>query len=330
MPPTDDVAVDHLQHVSNWLSDNGPWLLVVDNVDDLDTFFSKPNSLFNPLSAYLPTTSDGRILITTRDRCVGERATGRTGCIHVLPPDATEAAHLLSSKSLDDNYNPESCFALLEKLAYLPLAITQAAAFMTENDIGLFDYLDVLEAYDLELVQFLNEDSGDIRRDAETSNSVIKTWKISFNQIRRQKRRATDILSLGAVLDCQGVPKMLLERKDGRVTEFITATGVLRSFSLITVKKGKTNYEMHYLVQLAMEHWLRAEGLLTLTQRKVLQGVDETCPCGEFEAWPTCELPYPHAQIVAIYDLQDHTNQLTRADLLFKLARYQYERGRFE
>jgi len=66
----------------------------------------------------------------------------------------------------------------------------------------------------------------------------MTTWKISFDQIRRQKRRAADILSLMAMLDPQGVPKVLLERKDERMTEFIAATGTLQAFSLITVERG--------------------------------------------------------------------------------------------
>lgn len=329
MPQTNGTEVDHLQRVSDWLSDNGPWLLVLDNVDDFTMFFSKSDSLAKPISAYLPQTTNGRILITTRDRRVGERITGRTGCIQVLPPGATEAAKLLNSKLPDDDYDLEACSALLEKLAYLPLAITQATAFMTENNIDLFDYMDVLEAHgDLELAHFLNEDAGDIRRDSENSNSVIKTWRISFDQIRRQNRRAAQILSLMAVLDPQGVPKVLLERMDERRTEFIAAIGTLQSFSLITVDKDKRNYKMHHLIQVAMEQWLGAEGLLTSTQREALQSVQKVYPTGRIKSWQTCELLYPHAQVVAKYDLQDHSSRLTRADLLSKLANYQYRRGR--
>lgn len=330
MPQTNGTEVDHLQGVSDWLSDNGPWLLVLDNVDDLTMFFSKSDTLAKPISAYLPQTTNGRILITTRDRRVGERVTGRTGCIQVLPPGAREAAQLLNSKLPDDDYDLEACSALLEKLAYLPLAITQATAFMTENNIDLFGYMNVLEAHgDLELVHFLNKDSGDIRRDFENSNSVIKTWRISFDQIRRQNKRAAQILSLMAVLDPQGVPKVLLERMDERMTEFIAATGTLQSFSLITVDKDKTNYKMHHLVQVAMEQWLGAEGSLTSTQGEALQSVQELYPTGQFESWQTCELLYPHAQIVAKYDLQDQSSQLTRTELLSKLAYYRLQRGRF-
>ena len=331
LPQADETEVDHLQQVSDWFSDNGPWLLVVDNVDDLNAFFSKSDSLPKPLSAYLPQTSNGRILITTRDRRVGERLTGRTSCIQVLSPTATEAAQLLSSKLPDENYNLEACTALLERLEYLPLAITQAAAFMTENNVGLTDYMDVLATHDdLELIHFLNEDSGDVRRDYENSNSVIKTWKISFDQIRRQKRRAADVLSLMAVLDGQGVPKVLLQRKDERMTEFITATGTLHAFSLVAVEKDKMNFKMHHLVQLAMEQWLTLEGSLASTQWEALRSVENAYPNGNVETWQTCETLFPHAQIVIRYGLQDPVSRLTQAELLDKLAQYKREQGRFE
>lgn len=114
------------------------------------------------------------------------------------------------------------------------------------------------------------------------------------------------------------------------MTEFIAATGILQAFSLITFERGQTDYKMHHLVQLAMEQWLRVEGLIIPIQREALQSVEKAYPWGEYESWQTCELLYPHAQIVAQYDLQDHSSQLTRADLLFKLAQYQYERGKVE
>lgn len=114
------------------------------------------------------------------------------------------------------------------------------------------------------------------------------------------------------------------------MTKFIAATGTLQAFSLITVDKERTDYQMHSLVQLAMEQWLRVDGSLISTQREALQSVQEVYPKGHFESWQPCEMLYPHAQIVVKYDLQDHSSQLFRADLLTKLAEYQFQRGRFE
>jgi hypothetical protein len=143
---------------------------------------------------------------------------------------------------------------LVKELENLPLAITQAAAFISENGLTLNEYLEAFLSDDSEIVDLLSEESGDVRRDFQIGNSVMKTWKLSFDQastkgyicivpptnikqITRQKPRAAEIMSLMALLDRQGVPKSLLEKKDERRTEFITAIGTLQAFSLISTEK---------------------------------------------------------------------------------------------
>jgi len=82
LPGWDDPNVDTFQLISEWLSDDvhGPWLLILDNADDMEVFFSpKPNpssvgsEQTAPLVNYLPRSSNSSTLITTRDKRVGER-----------------------------------------------------------------------------------------------------------------------------------------------------------------------------------------------------------------------------------------------------------------
>src|SRR5277367_5890035 len=77
LPGWNDPNVDKLQLVSEWLSDDaqGPWLLVLDNADDMETFFgpksnqsSAGSERTTPLVNYLPRSSNGSTLITTRDK----------------------------------------------------------------------------------------------------------------------------------------------------------------------------------------------------------------------------------------------------------------------
>jgi hypothetical protein len=155
------------------------------------------------------------MLITTRDKRMGERLAEREKTIMVLPMARTESEALLWSKVAEEgSWNKTKTGELLEVLGYLPLAITQAAAYISENDISIEEYLDAFRANDSEIQDLLSEDLPDHRRDFESQSSVIRTWKVSFDQIRKQKPRAAEILSLMAVLDRQGIPKMLL-RGDG-------------------------------------------------------------------------------------------------------------------
>jgi hypothetical protein len=184
LPPPDARDDDShvLESVRDWLSEHGPWLLILDNADDLELFFSSTEQI-RGLVTYLPHSENGCILITSRDRRVGERLAGRENCITVLPPDQDEAEELLQSKLGPEIWEKNTARTVIEALERLPLAITQAAAFISENSLTLEEYLEAFEANDSELVDLLSEDSGDIRRDVQNGNSVMRTWKLSFDQV---------------------------------------------------------------------------------------------------------------------------------------------------
>jgi hypothetical protein len=199
-----------------------------------------------PLVKFLPRSPNGSIIITTRDKRVGDRLAERAKTITVPPMTKREADDLLQlTVSLQSGFDEVESKELLEALGYLSLAITQAAAFINENAITVAEYLDVFYSDDSELQELLSQDLGDSRRDLDIQNSIVRTWKLSFDQISRQKPRAAELLSLMSVLDRQGIPKTLLWKDDKQGIEFITALGTLQAFSLISIGKGGTNYRMH-------------------------------------------------------------------------------------
>lgn len=59
-------------------------------------------------------------------------------------------------------------------------------AFINENAITVAEYLEALNANDSELQELVNQDLGDSRRDLDIQNSIIRTWKLSFDQISLQ------------------------------------------------------------------------------------------------------------------------------------------------
>jgi hypothetical protein len=169
--------------VCNWFNEHGSWLIILNNADDAEIFFSNSEAS-KPLYSYIPHSSTGSIIITSRDRRVGERLAGRENCTTVTAPHKEEAEELLRSKVAPYAWSPKLGSILVKALENLPLAISQAAAFINENALTLDEYYGAFKADDSELVELLNEDSGDIRRDFENGNSVIKTWKLSFDQVR--------------------------------------------------------------------------------------------------------------------------------------------------
>jgi tetratricopeptide (TPR) repeat protein len=335
----DNPEVDTLQLVQKWLSNdaNGPWLLVVDNADDIETFFgSRDNESAEQdgrqaraLFKYLPQSSNGSMILTTRDKRIGQRLAKLEKPIDVLPFEMRDAKHLLQKTLHDNDLNNDHSVALLEALDFLPMAIIQAAAFIRENDISVLEYLGYVRASDKEAKDLLAEIYHDPGRDPESHNSVFQTSRISFDCIRRQKPRAAEILSLMAVLDRQAIQKCLLRKDDERDIEFATAIGTLKAFSLITEERVEGTFGMHRLMQLSTQRWLELEGVIEVWQKKAMDVVSRFCTddyvfIGDWKSWGSIS---PHAQVVLSFVFQSEPFLLERAVILHRLAIHELEQG---
>lgn len=336
----DDPKANVLQLVVGWLNneDNGNWLMILDNADDQAVLESSSqvtegtSEQLTPLIRYLPQSQKGSTIITTRDKRVGERLTSREKPIMVTFFDGPVAKTLLRSK-LDQNleWNERDSDELVEALEFLPLAVTQAAAFISENNISvrLREYTEILQASNSGLTNLLNQDLIDLRRDFDASSSVIRTWQISFDQIRKQKPRAAELLSLMTVLDRQGVPKALLCGGYEERVEIITALGTLQAFSLISSNKEGSAFGMHRLVQLSTLKWLEMQNEITKWQEAALRLLSANFPIGtEFTNWKICALYLPHVTVI-IDGLKlgiDHAKELS---LLVETACYLQSQGQY-
>ena len=85
---------------------------------------------------------------------------------------------------------------LLENLQHLPLAIAQAASYISEEGVSFARYLELLRPGDADSKALLEQDYYDSKRHTDIHNSVFQTWKLSFIQIQQQVPRAAEILSL--------------------------------------------------------------------------------------------------------------------------------------
>ena len=287
LPGLADPSQQTLVHVRDWLSEeaNCPWLLVLDNMDDVDIVF-RPTShscsgstkhTHEPLVNWLPRSSIGSMLVTTRDRRLGERLVPGQRPIAVNPFEIEDAKCLLSKRvQLEDDVDEALSHQLLETLDFLPLAITQATAFLAENEYSIAEYLEILQKDDSEMKEFLATDIYDPGRDSDLSNSILQTWKVSFDQIRTQTPLAAEILSLMAVLDRQAISDRLLCRGKKIGIDFLRAIGVLKAFSMIKAESGNKVFSTHRLVQLATQKWLELEGAIDRWQEIALESV---CCC---------------------------------------------------
>ncbi|GAW26517.1 putative P-loop containing nucleoside triphosphate hydrolase [Rosellinia necatrix] len=108
----------------------------------------------------------------------------------------TESVELLKSKILEEQWCQADAVALIEELSFLPLAITQAAAFICKNNVTVSEYLETMRASDDDAKELLSQHLEDPRRDLESENSVMRSWKLAYDHLSRNVPRAAGMLSL--------------------------------------------------------------------------------------------------------------------------------------
>lgn len=282
LPGRNQPQTDIPQLVYNWLSNdrNGRWLIILDNADDRNVLYSPitddtPDS--KPFATYLPQNRNGSILITARNKDLAYRLTGyHQNIIEVGPMEQTDALTLLEN-NLESLPDPDIAIDLVHTLDLVPLAISQAAAYIRQREprTSPSKYLADFWASEKRKTQLLEHDAGDLRRDGGAPNAILTTWQISFEHIRSERPSAADLLSLMSFFDRQGIPGWVLnpsgtanrairQAREGNSADSTSSTGdnadddtgsefeddlaMLMNYYLIVADETGDNFEMHKLV----------------------------------------------------------------------------------
>jgi hypothetical protein len=273
--------------VHNWLRDeeHGHWLMVLDNADDHNIFFDVMVES-KPLADYLPQPPHGSILITSRNRMAVQNLVGsQSNLVLVEPMGADDAVALLRTCIHGDQSSETEKRELIKALEYIPLAISQAGAYIASRSprMTVSTYLELFWQSESSQEHLLNYDGAkDLRRDRSVRHAVITTWQISFDQIRSTCLAATDILALMSMFDRQGIPEDLVNQNMDRL-QFEDAIAPLMSFSLIRTEIGERLFEMHRLVQLSIRQWLKREQQWGKWAKESRNVMEKAFPSGDYE-----------------------------------------------
>ncbi|QPC76889.1 hypothetical protein HYE68_007641 [Fusarium pseudograminearum] len=354
------------------------WLMIVDNADNLSLFGvgrqaqaeDETEKQGNSMRDYIPCAPKGTVLWTSRDGHIAGTLVGARRGIEVQSMALYEARHLLENILHNTSTAPETLRgagtdALLEELQYLPLAISQAGAYMKRLSMTTEDYLNHLNQGKSRW-EVLKVSDTDRHRRPEASNSVLETWKISTEQIRIESKTSYHILRVIAYVDNQDIPEELLvtaaysftigededEDEEASATamqiselEALQAVARLQEFSFLNLRRtddGERRYEMHKLVQEAILYDLRIRSLTENTNHgrteqlgafysaKALHVVDGLFPRErERASWVQCEKYVTHAIRVGEWAELSSTEVRT-ASLLENVALFLYDRGRWQ
>ncbi len=343
LPACDEPKIDPCELVSKWLNEEDhSWLMILDNADNAELFSPSAESdtppatvtqTQRPLNDYLPSILNPQksLLVTTRSRHVGQDLAHGELCVEVPPLSGQEAKALLrlKLKGSTSSSDMSSTERLLDVLGCIPLAITQAAAFINRNRWTVQGYLAALEKDKQNLTDHLSQELQDPRRPRGFPNSVFRTWKLSFDQILTQEPQTAKLLSLIAMLDPQRIPEKLLRRPAERDVDFRMAIGTLDGFALISQEIGGQTYAIHPLVQASVHYWLEQRSEKADYAGQALQLLAEEFPNGEHKHKETCESMLAHAQAVLCHKYTSENDMRHRAALLYNVGWFDWRQGRY-
>ncbi|KAK4674582.1 hypothetical protein QC763_0025790 [Podospora pseudopauciseta] len=368
---------DILQLVYSWLSNerNGRWIMILDSADDRDVFYnaniahgttSGDERDRRPFVTYLPQSQNGSIIVTTRNKDLAFRLSGRRqNMIEVGPMAQTDALTLLEKK-LGSPADLDVAADLVRALDLVPLAISQAAAYIQARAprSSPEKYLTEFRKSEHRKSSLLQYDAGDLRRDGGASNAVLTTWQISFDYIRSKRRSAADLLSLMSFFDRQGIPGWVLKpprvtkqevpgrcldeagdtdlkngssASDGGLTDgsadtiddgFEDDVAMLRDYCLIATNE-MDEFEMHGLVQFSTRKWLEQSGQQETFKQKFIERMAASFPTGDYKNWATCRNLFAHVQVVLGYRPNENREEIW-ATLLYNGGWFAWSQGRYE
>ncbi|KAB8069867.1 hypothetical protein BDV29DRAFT_161039 [Aspergillus leporis] len=303
----------------------GKWLLIFDNADDTEMWLTA-NDTAPALEDFLPQSEQGRIIFTTRN---GELAVELTSSNVISIPDVDkETAQnileglLLNKTLLKDHITTAT---LLEQLAFLPLAIAQASAYINKKRLSLSAYSTLLQEEEQDAVELLSEDFRDPGRYKDIKNPVITTWLISFKQIQHQNQAAADYLSFMACINPQNIPQSLLPLQTTK-KQRLDALGLLNAYSF-TNSQG-TDISMHRLVHMATRNWLRKNRVFHHWVHRVAGQMDKVFPDNHHTNRGLWREYLPHALALA-YENEFILQQEQYLHLIAKIADCLASDGRY-
>jgi tetratricopeptide (TPR) repeat protein len=323
--------------VQRWLSAHGQWLLIWDNVEDLDLF-----------RRFLPAIRSGAILLTTRSPTLGTLARG----LELAPMEQEEGILFLlrRAKVLSSEATREQVYQLATQvpaqyaaaselvtvLGGLPLALDQAGAYLEETQCGVSAYLDLFRTRRVTLLQRRGEGAY------EHPASVSTTFTLAITTVARRHPAALDLLHVCALLQPDAIPEELF-RQGGKhlgarveaaccdPLEWDHVVSIACAYSLLARQPEEQTLSLHRLVQAVLLDTMgEAERKRWSTQ--VIEALDaifpEIRPTTEYALRKLCNRILSHA-LHCLLPAESSEESLAFASLTSKAAHALDERGQY-
>ena len=319
--------------VQRWLATHSGWLLIWDNLEDLDL-----------LHRFLPPSRQGASLLTTRCQALGTLAQGME-----LPPlEQSEAMLFLLRRAkllrLEESLEQVCQFAqrlpaeytaaeeLLRIMDRLPLALDQAGAYIEESGCGFLGYLRRYEQRQPLLLDRRGVLGGD------HPLSVATTFRLASERVE-QEPSAADLLRVCAFLHAEAIPEELFLEGAAHLGQTLAqlaidpcqldqAIAALRSLSLVQRQPETRTLCLHRLVQAVVRDRM-SEDEHMVWMKRVGAALAAIFPRVSHQVWSQCERLLPHVLIMAMA-LPDQAGTSELAQVFRKAADYLRDRAQYE
>ncbi|KAJ7819098.1 hypothetical protein B0H13DRAFT_392731, partial [Mycena leptocephala] len=326
-------AGNSAQDALKWLVNNhGNWLLFFDNADDPKI----------DLNTFLPKCNHGNIVITSRNPGLCVYAGLHSPVSDMEETDAV--ALLLKSAAQEPSSTNEKVAAkIVKELYYLPLAIVQAGAFISQSG-ALDSYLDLYMQNRTQLLKEKPAQSHDTY-----SGTVYTTWQMSFNKLSQP---AAMFLQLCSFLHRDGISEEIFSRaarytfpSSGPSKEelekplqflsqflnpagkwdslcFLKVTNEIKAYSLVTFDPARKVFSIHPLVY----SWSQT----TISDQQSYHSIMSAIVGMSVEEIPSHHQQVTSLQLISHIDSLMHANQQLATDFSFQYGVIYYHMGRYE
>ncbi|KAL2864128.1 uncharacterized protein BJX67DRAFT_374130 [Aspergillus lucknowensis] len=244
-------------------------------------------------------SENGHILFTSRNRQLALKLAG-SNVVSVPDVDPTTGKEIFRKLLMRKDLLQDDCVtnALLEQLAFLPLAISQATAYINQNDISLAKYMLLLGEQGASTMELLGEEFEDDGQYAEIQNPVATTWLVSFLQIHQVDQIASDYLSFMACINPRDIPESILPATTSAKRK-VEALGLLKAYSFVSAQVDDSIFSLHRLVHLVTRNWLRKRERLESWVEKAAGQLDRIFPNSDHDSRQKWREYLPHALYLA-------------------------------
>jgi cellulose biosynthesis protein BcsQ/tetratricopeptide (TPR) repeat protein len=297
------------------------WLIIFDNAED-------PEEI-----APLTPTGPGHVIITTRNQDWGADKAELVGIDVFSRPESIELL-----KRRRQSMSDVDADRLADRLGDLPLALEQAAVWLSETAMGVEEYLQLFDEHERANRQ-RETPAGQEGRSETYPASVAATWSIVFERLRVEALASLQLLELCAFFGPEPIPFRVLkfghrvglpEPLASSLADSIRRRRAVREigrYALAKIDPALDTVQVHRLVQAVLRASVTPE-----QRRTYVDGVHALMTLANpgspdtRSGWPQLAELSAHVVPTTIVDSEDPKARKVVLDQV----RYRYRRGDFE